>query len=95
MFNQFFAAGLILMALLLALSHWFPWPVKLHRLAAYAIGCLAILAGSAVWLLPSGYGQIWLGFLILFAVAGLVTGLAYLIDAALRARVIRKAFLDE
>lgn len=95
MFNVFFALGLGLTALLLAVSHWFPWPVKLHRLAAYTVGCTALLAGAAVWLLLSNQTQVWFGLLAFFAVAGITVASAYLVDAALRGRIARRVFRDE
>ena len=81
--------GLGLTALLIFLGHWFPWPVKLHRLAAYVVGCLAIVAGMALWLLSSGEERLFYQVCLVFVVAGLATSLSYLIDACLRARVSR------
>ena len=86
-----FFVGLVLTALLVFIGHWFPWPVKLHRLAAYTYGCLCILSGAGVWLLSiRGGGRLWLTVALFFAVAGSATGFAYLVDAALRGRVQRQ-----
>ena len=80
-----FAAGLMLTGLLLFVGHWFPWPVKLHRLAAYVYGLAAILAGQAVWLLPiremTGTGVDVVASLVAFAaIGGAATALGYGID---------------
>lgn len=72
-----FGYGLIITALLLALAHFFPWPRRLHRLAAYVIGVGAILLGVYVWL---GNGEVWRGLLVFAVVAGATTGLCYGID---------------
>ena len=85
-----FVAGLACTALLILLGHWFPWPVKLHRLAAYTYGCLCILSGAGVWLLSRGEWRDWLSLAAFVGVAGAATGLAYLVDAALRGRVQRQ-----
>lgn len=82
-----FAVGLIVMTLLLLTAHWFPWPVKLHRLGAYTLGVAAILAGTGVWLQANA---IWRGLVVFAVVGGAVTGLAYLVDYALRARIARQ-----
>lgn len=74
-----FYAGLILTMLLLLIGHWFPWPVKLHRLCAYVYGCVCILLGAAVWLLGE-QPALWRGLCGLTAGAGLATGAGYLID---------------
>lgn len=85
-----FGLGLLITALLMLVGHWFPWPVKLHRLAAYAYGCVAILVGSAIWLLSMNLGAIWLGFSLMIGIGGVATGIAYLVDVALRYRVYRQ-----
>lgn len=82
--------GLGLTTLLIFLGHWFPWPVKLHRLAAYVVGCLAIVAGMALWLLLSGEERLFYQVCLVFVIAGLATSLSYLIDACLRARLSRR-----
>jgi len=42
-------------ALIIFVAHWFPWPRRLHRLIAYAIGVTSILSGLAIWLIPSPF----------------------------------------
>lgn len=67
-----------IVALLMFAGHWFKWPGTLHRLAAYAYGCIGILIGVALWkpaILPPVF--------VLFAAAGLATVLAYGYDASL------------
>lgn len=81
-----YLVGLGTTALLLFVGHWFPWPHDLHRLAAYAYGVASILIGAGLWLWASGMRDVWVGLVFLSLVAGLATGLAYLIDEALTAR---------
>ncbi len=76
-----FATGLVVMALLLLLTHFLPWPVRLHRLAAYSIGVGAMLLGVWIW---RGNDAVWRGLVVYAFVAGAATGLGYGIDAALR-----------
>ena len=90
-----FWLGVGLTSLLLMVGHWFPWPVKLHRLAAYTVGSGSVLAGAALWLLLSAETSILLGLVVIYLVAGLTTGLAYIIDNALRARVLHKVLSNE
>ena len=90
-----FWLGVGLTSLLLMVGHWFPWPVKLHRLAAYTVGSGSVLAGAALWLLLSAETSILLGLVVIYLVAGLTTGLAYIIDNALRARVLNKVLSNE
>ena len=92
MFDIHFLFGCILTTLLILVGHWFPWPVRLHRLAAYGYGCTSILIGAGVWLGLNGQDKLWLGFAILTALAGTATGLSYLVDWALTARKAQKAF---
>lgn len=87
--------GVALTSLLLMVGHWFPWPVKLHRLAAYTVGSGSVLAGAALWLLLSDKASVLLGLLVLYAVAGATTVLTYVIDNALRARVLHKVLSNE
>lgn len=88
-----FMTGLVVMALLLLLAHFFPWPARPHRLAAYSIGVGAILLGVLIWL---GAGEIWRGLVAYAAVAGLATGLGYGIDAVLRlAQQLRIGQVDD
>ena len=90
-----FWLGVGLTSLLLMVGHWFPWPVKLHRLAAYTVGSGSILAGASLWLLLSDKASVLLGLLVLYAVAGATTVLTYVIDNALRARVLHKVLSND
>jgi predicted membrane protein len=85
-----FIVGTGATALILALGHWFPWPRELHRLEAYVYGVAAILIGSGVWLWASGYRDIWGGLTFMAVIAGLTTGLTYLVDEARSARKYRR-----
>jgi hypothetical protein len=87
--------GVGLTVLLLLVGHWFPWPVKLHRLAAYTVGSGSVLAGAALWLLLSNQGGILFGLIVLYAAGGATTALAYVIDNALRARVLNKVLSND
>lgn len=87
--------GVALTSLLLMVGHWFPWPVKLHRLAAYTVGSGSVLAGASLWLLLSAETSILLGLVVLYLVAGATTVLTYVIDNALRARVLHKVLSNE
>ncbi len=89
MFDNAFLTGCILTTLLILVGHWFPWPVRLHRLAAYGYGCMSILLGAGVWL---SFNNVWLGIGALTALAGLATGLGYLIDSANAGRKAQRAF---
>ena len=80
MYNDWFFVGLGAMALLLIAEHWFPWPKRLHRLAAYPLGVAAILAGMAIWLIKTGYPHIVNGMVAFAIVAGIVVYGAYGID---------------
>jgi hypothetical protein len=80
-----FGGGLVVMGLLLALLHFFPWPHKLPRLGAYALGVLALLIGEALWLLPAGRLADWGGLVVFAVVGGVVTAGCYAIDWALNA----------
>lgn len=90
-----FWLGVGLTSLLLMVGHWFPWPVKLHRLAAYTVGSGSILAGASLWLLLSGEASILLGLVVFYIVGGATTALTYLIDNALRARVLHKVLSND
>lgn len=84
MFGERFLLGLLIAGLLLAVAHWFPWPKGLHQLVAYVIGVAAILTGAGIWLLPAGYGWVWLGLASFAVVSGAVTGICWGIDALLK-----------
>ena len=71
------AAGLT-GALILA-GHWAPWPRRLPRLLAYGYGGGAILAGAALLLDRAA----WRRLAGITVVAGLATGLGYLVDRSL------------
>ena len=80
MYNIWYVVGLLSMAALLLIEHWFPWPKRLHRLWAYPLGVMAIFAGVAIWLIQSGYGQIVVGLIPYIIGAGLTVYSAYGID---------------
>jgi hypothetical protein len=80
-----FIAGLLITGSLLAIGHWFPWPKRLPRLAAYAYGVGCLLIGQAVWLTPTGQAALWWRLAAFAAVAGAVTAGCYGIDWALNA----------
>jgi hypothetical protein len=84
------AGGLIITALLLAVGHWFPWPQKLHRVAAYTYGLLSILAGMAFWLGTQHLWPLWWGLCGFAVVAGLTVCGAYALDWTLNARLRRQ-----
>lgn len=95
MFNRDFTYGVILTCLLLAVGHWFPWPRRLPRLAAYSYGVASILAGAAVWLLPRGAGDVALGMTLIALAGGLATALCWGIDALLNGWARWRAGHDE
>ena len=80
MYGAWFIVGLVMMAGLLLIEHWFPWPKRLHRLWAYPLGVGAILIGVAVWLTQCGFGRLVPGFVGFALVAGIVVYGAYGID---------------
>ena len=80
MYNVWFVVGLLSMAALLLIEHWFPWPKRLHRLFAYPLGTGAILVGVAIWLEQTGYGHLIRGIIGFALVAGIVVYGAYGID---------------
>ena len=93
-----FVYAALVIALLLFVGHWFPWPYRLHRLGAYAYGVTVLLLGVGIWLLPHGYAWVVTGLLLLAAVAGAATVLAYGIDYVLVLRgrdLIHKQTGDE
>lgn len=74
------AFGLTVTGLALLVGHWFPWPRRLHRLAAYCYGVASIGVGTAIWLGLRGE-WVLLGELVLFAVVGgLATAGGYGVD---------------
>lgn len=75
-----YAAGLFVTVAILAIAHWFPWPARLHRLAAYAIGVGAILAGVAVWLIPTGQAALFWQFAAFAVAGGIITAVCWGID---------------
>jgi len=81
--------GLTVTALILLAAHWFPWPRKIHRLEAYCIGVVAILAGQAIWLCCGGEWKLWLALASFSIVSGVAVGGAYAVDALLNYRVKR------
>lgn len=93
MYNVWFTVGLLSMAALLLIEHWFPWPKELHRLLAYPLGVGAIFAGLAIWLVQNGYAEIAAGLVPFAIVAGIVVYGAYGIDWLVLA--IRKAWKAE
>ncbi len=80
MYNIWYVVGLLSMAALLLIEHWFPWPKRLHRLFAYPLGVGAILVGVAIWLTQTGYAQLVQGFVGFALLAGIVVYGAYGID---------------
>lgn len=78
--------GMLATAMLLTIFHWAPWPKRLHRLAAYTCGVASILAGQAIWLLPA-QRDTWQSLVFFAIIGGLATGLCYLIDWGLNARL--------
>jgi len=83
--------GIATSVALLIILHWFPWPAKLHRLAAYTTGVAALLAGELVWLGLEGHWLVWAVLLAFAVIGGATVAGCYLIDFALRARAQRKA----
>lgn len=84
------ASGLTVAGLGYLAQHWFPWPRKLRRLEAYAIGTLTLWIGMAIWRAPSR--EFWLSCAFPL-VAGLAVGGAYAYDA-IRNLIVR-AHLNE
>ena len=80
MYDAWYVVGLVIMAGLLLIEHWFPWPRRLSRLWAYPLGVSAILIGVAVWLLQHGYEQIVAGLVGFAIVAGIVVYGSYGVD---------------
>jgi hypothetical protein len=78
---------LALSALSLSTLHWFPWPTRLKRIEAYALGVVVLLGvpvGAMVITHAAGlmYGQLfWAGLLVANAIVGGTTViLAYAVD---------------
>jgi MFS family permease len=94
MTDMSFLFGLTVTASLLYVGHWFPWPQRLHRLAAYIYGVASILIGAAIWLIPSGGWLTWLGLAAFAVSGGLATGSAWFADYVLNLR-IKAALLDD
>lgn len=88
--NAPFICGLVLTALLVLVGHWFPWPRRLPRLAAYAYGTAAILAGVSVWLMWSKLSDILAGVWAFAIVGGVATSLAWLTDWLMNLRIRSK-----
>lgn len=80
-----FLFGIGFTVLTLAVGHWFPWPSRLTRTAAYAFGVAMILIGQAIWLAPDW--SLLLGLAAFCVAAGIATGLCKLIDIFLNWRV--------
>lgn len=81
MFDIAFAYGLTTTVLIISIGHWFPWPRRLPRLAAYSYGTASILIGAAIWL---GFQARWhelAGIIIIACAGGLATAFCYGIDA--------------
>ncbi len=81
-------AGACLTGALEIAGHWFPWPKRLHRIAAYIYGTLAILAGVAV----ATERKTLLRTFAVCAGAGIATIAAYITDIHLHARQKRRMY---
>lgn len=91
----------VLTALLIALFHWFPWQRatghSLPRLIAYMLGVAVILGAptAAYWRWAPAHGADVLRlFLAAGATAGLVTFMAWAVDALIEAAA-RRADLED
>jgi hypothetical protein len=80
-----FLVGIGFTVLTLAVGHWFPWPSRLTRMAAYAFGVAMILAGQVIWLAPNW--PLLLGLAAFCVAAGITTGACKLIDWVLNLHV--------
>jgi hypothetical protein len=93
--DRHLVAGTAVTTLALIGEHWAPFPQRLHRLAAYALGTGAILAGTATWLAGRNRAlsvrEAVTGLVIIDAAAGAVTAGCYVIDALLNQRARTKA----
>ena len=91
--NHDLAVGLFITISLEVVLHWFPWPCRLKRLAAYVLGVGAILAGITYWLNETGHRDlIWPVWSFAIA-AGAAVFLCYGIDWLVL--MIRKALKAE
>jgi hypothetical protein len=87
--------GLVAMALLLIVGHWFPWSRRLHRLVAYTWGVASIGVGVTIWL---GRQEQWtlLAELAFFVgSAGAVTAGCWLVDWSANARLRLRSTTDD
>ena len=76
-----FWVGLAVTTLGLLVLHWFPWPRKLPRLWAYAIGTASIVAGLGLWFGMQGLWVLLGGIFAIALAAGLAVIIAYQIDS--------------
>ncbi len=81
-------AGASLAAALELVGHYFPWPKRLHRIAAYVWGTGAILAGVAV----ATERKTLLRTFVVCGAAGVATIAAYIVDIHLHARQKRRMY---
>lgn len=86
--NQKLVVGAALAASLELVGHWAPWPKRLHRIAAYVYGTLAILTGIAVATERKTLARVF----GICASAGLATVAAYIVDLHLRFRQQRRVY---
>ena len=69
--------GMAVTGLGMAVLHWFPWPRKLRRLEAYALGTGSVLLGQFLWL---GWCDTFLLLAAFPLAAGIVTALGWWYD---------------
>ena len=81
MFGLPYFAGMGLTIFLILVAHWFPWPRKLPRLWAYAIGTASIVAGLGLWFGMQGLWVLLGGIFAIALAAGLAVIIAYQIDS--------------
>jgi uncharacterized membrane protein len=88
--NWPYYAGIGGVVLLLALQHWFPWPRRLKRLEAYAIGTATVWLGVGMTL---GWSPLFWKLLLIPVAGGAGVAIGYAIDRLLNADV--RQSLDE
>ena len=93
--NEWLAVGLVITALILMVEHWFPVPIKLHVIANYTLGVLAILAGQSLWLVKMGNVDAAKYTWLFALVGGAAVTLCYAIDKVLNTWVRSKTNVSD
>lgn len=87
---EWMVVSLVITALILMVEHWFPVPIKLHVIANYILGVLALLAGQSLWLYKSERISAILDIWIFAIIGGITVSVCYAIDWVLKTWVRAK-----